>query len=138
MKVPTRFVSLNEQEIELLEHLKESTPSKGVRKRARSLLLSSKGYHIDKIANILDVHRDSVSSWFRAWESKGIEGLFDKPRSGAPSVLSESDFEVIEKLANEHSRSLKIALAKFTEKTGKTISLSTLRRVVKSLKQKQD
>jgi len=91
MKVATRFILLSEKEQSNLKQLNQRHPLNRVRKRAQGILLSSKRYSIDKIADILEVHRDSVSSWFQAWETSGIAGLFDKPKSGAPSLLDESD-----------------------------------------------
>ena len=134
MKIATRFISLKEEERVTLKQINQTHPLDRARKRAHGILLSSKGYSIDKIADILDFHRDSVSSWFQAWESKGSDGLFDKPRGGAPSLLNESDVKLVEKLLNKYPQSPKTMLAKFIEKTRKTISLSTLRRVIKKKK----
>ncbi len=86
MKIATRFISkLMAEEKSTLKELWKNSPSVQVRKRAHGILLSSEKYSIDNISTILDVHRDSVSSWLHALESSGIVGLFDKPRSGAPS-----------------------------------------------------
>ena len=132
MKVATRFIlKLRKEEEETLKHLWENSPSVQIRKRAHGILLSSEKYSIDDISNILACHRDSVSSWLDAWENKGIVGLFNKPRSGAPSLLDESDIEKIGKILNKYPHSPKTILAKFIESTGKTISLSTLRRVIR-------
>ena len=103
-------------------------------RRAHGILLSYKGYSIDEIANILEVHRNSVSSWIHAWERVGISELFDKPRSGAPSQLNENDIKWLEQLLTEYPQSPKTILAQFTKITKKTISMSTLRRVVKKLR----
>ena len=132
MKVATMFVlKLKKEEAETLKELWENSPSAQIRKRAHGVLLSSEKYSIDAISNILDCHRDSVSSWLHAWESKGIVGLFDKSRSGAPSRLSASDVAVIKRILTEHPHSPKTILAKFIKETRKTISMSTLRRVIK-------
>ena len=134
MKIATKFISLSEKEETSLKQFNQRHPLDRVRKRAHGILLSSKRYSIDEIADILDVHRDSVSAWFQAWESSGIKGLFDKPRSGAPSLLDESDIKKIGEFLNKYPQSPKTILAKFIESTGKIISLSTLRRVIKKKK----
>ena len=100
-------------------------------RRAHGILLSSKGYSIDEIADILEVHRNSVSSWIQAWERAGVSELFDKPRSGAPSQLNKNDIKRLEQLLPEYPPSPKTILAQFAKATQKTISMSTLRRVVK-------
>ena len=133
MKLPSKFVSsLNSAQILQLKQLWQKNSSARIRQRAHGILLSSKGYSIDQIANILEAHRDSVSSWIRAWESTGKTGLFDKPRSGAPSQLTEADVKVIKQLFQEYPPSPKTILAKLAKITGQTISMSTLRRIAKS------
>ncbi len=135
MKVPTKLVlKLTKDQLQLLKELWQNGSSVKIRKRAHGIILSSKGYNIDDIADILDVHRDSVYSWIMAWENTGIIGLSDKPRSGAPSKLTVSDRKMIEQLIKEYPQSPKTILAKFAKITGKNISLSTLRRVVKKSK----
>jgi len=132
MNVPTKFVSkLNKNQIQQLKELWQNGSSVRIRKRAHGILLSSKGYRIDDIADILDVHRNSVSSWISAWERAGFCELYDKPRSGAPSQLTVSDRKVVEQLLKEYPQSPKTILAKFAKNTGKNLSMSTLRRVVK-------
>ncbi len=132
MKVPTKFVSkLNKIQIKQLKQLWQNGHSTRVRQRAHGILLSSKRYSIDDIADILEVRRDSISSWIQAWERTGIAGLYDKPKSGAPSQLTVSDIKVIEQLLKEYPQSPRTILAKFTKETGKTISISTLKRVIK-------
>jgi transposase len=134
MKVATKFIlKISVEEEITLKQLWENSPSVQVRKRAHSILLSSEKYSIDNISNILDAHRDSVSSWLHAWESRGIVGLFDKSRSGAPSRCDEADTELVEQLLKIYPQSPKTILAKFIENTRKTISMSTLRRIIKKL-----
>jgi len=132
MKTPTKFVSkLNQEQIQQLKHMWKTAQDARVRNRAHGIILSSKGYSIDDIVDILDVHRDSVSSWIQAWERAGASGLYDKPRSGAPSKLTVSDKKVIEQLLKKYPHSPKTILAKFAKTTSKTIGISTLKRVVK-------
>ena len=55
--------------------------------RALAILLSHKKYTITQIADIIEIDRDSVSSWFNKWETNGIEGLSDLQKSGPPPIL---------------------------------------------------
>jgi len=67
MKVPLSFVSkLKKDQIILLLQLWQNGYSIRIRNRAHGILLSSKGYNIDEISDILDVHRNTVSSWITA------------------------------------------------------------------------
>jgi transposase len=83
------------------------------------------------IANILEGHRNSVSSWIHAWERAGISELSDQPRSGAPSQLNDNDIKRLKQLITEYPQSPKTILAQFAKATKKTLSMSTWRRVVK-------
>lgn len=133
MNVPNKFVSpLDDSQMESLENLFKNDSSFRVRMRAHSILLSSKGISIDDIAFIYSVNRYSVSSWIDAWEQSGLEGLYDQPRPGATPKLTESEVEVVKKLVEEHPTSPKTVLAKLAEKTGKNISHSTLKRIIKA------
>jgi len=99
--------------------------------RAQSIILSSKGYSIDEIADIADVYRNAVSSWIENWEEHGFESLHDKPRSGAPSRLTESEIETVKKIISEHPHSPKMIIADISEQLNKTVSISTLKRIIK-------
>jgi len=135
MKIATKFVTpLNNLQIQSLENLHKNHPSARVRMRAHSILLNSKSFNVNEIAAIYNVNRDSVSSWINAWEESGVEGLFEKPRSGAPSKLTESEIEIVKDIIRNNSQSPKIILAKISERFDKTISISTLKRIIKTSK----
>ena len=133
MKVATKFVSaLCPDQQQQLEGLAEHDPARGVRMRAHSLLLSSRGCSINEIAQIYQVHRNTVSSWIDHWEQEGVKGLPDKPRSGGPSKLTVSEKAEVQALLETYPHAPNTVLAMLSEKTGKTISRSTLKRVAKS------
>jgi len=132
MKIATKFVTpLNNIQIQSLENLHKNHPSARVRMRAHSILLNSKSFNVNEIAAIYNVNRDSVSSWINSWEESGVEGLFEKPRSGAPSKLTEYEIEIVKDIIINNSQSPKIILAKISKEIDKTISMSTLKRIIK-------
>jgi transposase len=134
MNRPDRYVSeLNTDEITTLNEPVKNHHSHRVRRRAHAVLPSSGRFCIDNIASACSCDRDTVSSWLKAWETGGIRGLYDLPRSGAPPKLTEPDIEIIGKFTDEHPNSPKIILAKSIEKTGKNFSMSSLKRIVKKL-----
>ncbi len=135
MKVPTKFLlPLNKEQVQALDTIIKSNLPWRMRIRAHSILLNSKGFSIDEISIICDVHRNSVSSWIDAWSKTGIDGLNDLPRSGRPPGLSDSEKEIALKLIKEEPRSLKIVSHKLTEQTGKTVSITSLKRIAKAAK----
>jgi transposase len=135
VKVPTKFLlPLSKEQVQTLDTILKSNISWRMRIRAHSILLNSKGFSIDEISIICDVHRNSVSSWIDAWSKTGIDGLNDLPRSGRPPGLSDSEKEIALKLIKEEPRSLKIVSHKLTEQTGKTVSITSLKRIAKAAK----
>ena len=85
-----RFINeISQGKLEKLKYLYRKGDNARVRERAHSIILSNKDFTIDQIAKILDVDRDSVSSWFNRWEEHGISGLSDDPKSGRPPILFE-------------------------------------------------
>ena len=132
MKVATKFVSaLSPDQIQHLEDLAKRDSVRRVRMRAHSILLSSRGSSMDEIARIYQVHRDTVSSWIDNFEHLGVDGLRDKPRSGGPPKLNEQEKEVAKELLKTYPNAPKRVLALLSEKTGKTLSRSSLRRIAK-------
>jgi transposase len=128
-----RFVpALSESGRKQLTALFKYHDSHSVRRRSHSILLSADGFTIDEIARIYQIHRDTVGTTFDKWKRDGIAGLFDDPRSGRPSKLSEDEADEAVKLLKEEPRSIKKALAATREKTGKEISEWTLKRIAKN------
>jgi transposase len=134
MNRPNRFVSdLSDDEIITLNETVKNHSAYRVRRCAHAVLLSSERFGIDDIAVACKADRDTVSSWLKAWETEGIRGLYDLPRSGAPPKLTEPDIEIIGEFIKEYPNSPKTILAKSIEKTGKNFSISSLKRIVKKL-----
>jgi len=52
------------------------------RQRAHAVLLSSKGFALEQLADILRSDRDTISGWLNAWQDAGLAGLADAPKSG--------------------------------------------------------
>jgi len=70
----TKFVSdLTSEEITELFELKVNGHNDRVRTIAHAIILSAKGYEINKIADIFLVKRDTVSSWIDNWQKNGID-----------------------------------------------------------------
>lgn len=97
-------------------------------------MLSSQSYCIDEIAKIIGVNRNAVSSWIDRWFDSGINGLEDKPRSGNPGILTDDEKELVIKLAKENPRSIPKIIAILEEQTGKRVSDTTIKRILKAAK----
>ena len=132
MNMPYKFVSpLDEAQIVLLKQMIKDDPSARARMRAQSILFSSKGYGIDDLATMFEVSRNTVSIWIDKWEQHGVASVYDHARSGAPMKFTAAEIDVVKHLITDHPHSPKIILAKIAEHLKKTISISTLKRIVK-------
>ena len=80
---------------------------------------------------MFDLHRNSLMRWMNDWETLGICGLMDAPRSGRPPILNEEDRTHFKTLIDTNPHQPKTAIALFQEITGKTAHPSTFKRVLK-------
>lgn len=55
-----------------------------VSERIRMVLLSSRGYTVQQIAEVFEVDEATVRGWLSRYEAEGVNGLKDRPRSGRP------------------------------------------------------
>lgn len=131
-----KYVSpLTKAQREQLQHMMAKETSARVRTRAHSILLSDDGFTIEEIHTICFVNnRDTVSGWIDAWEARGVEGLYDQPRSGRPPALNDDERATALELIKASRRQLKQVIHRLAEQYGKTVSLSTLKRVAKAAK----
>ncbi|OAD22450.1 transposase, partial [Candidatus Thiomargarita nelsonii] len=137
MKVPVKFVgALEENQVKQLKELMKNSEQPKIRQRSHAILLSSKGFSIDKMAHLEDVGRDAVSRWLDSWDESGFEGLKDKPRPGGPCKLTPAEKQLVIDLAKETPRSISSIQAQLLEKTGKRVSDSTLKRILKAAGQR--
>jgi transposase len=117
-------------EIITLEAMKTHHKLPRVRVRAHAIVLSDKQYQTQEISNILDVCRQSVSSWIKSWETDGIVGLLDKSRTGRPVELHLLENILIEKV-EKSPRSLKKVIAELEKELNINISYSYLKKLCK-------
>ena len=78
-----RYVrSLSNAEQKALRELYRQTQDADVRTRCQMILLSVQEYAVSEIANLTLFNEDSVLFWLDRYESQGLAGLEDRPRSG--------------------------------------------------------
>jgi transposase len=129
---PSRYVEpLVEEDREVLSYLRDHGETPRIRRRALAVLLSDSGKSVNELADIFEVRRNTISSWLDCWESEGLQGLADAPRSGAPPKLTKSEIKKVVKLIKEHPHSPRQVLGEISKTIGKTISRSTLRRIAR-------
>lgn len=78
-----RYVrKLSEAELKALRGLYRHTQNADVRTRCQMVLLSAQEYAVSEIAELTLFNEDSVLYWLDRYESQGLSGLEDRPRSG--------------------------------------------------------
>ena len=87
--------SLSDEEKRRLKQMTRQQVGR-VAERARMILLSDRGYTIQRIAEILECSDKTIRRWISHYESEGCDGLLDKPRSGRPSKVDETVKTAIE------------------------------------------
>lgn len=127
-----KFVSsLSDTDLQALMEAYTHAEKPALRRRAHAIVLSHKGYSINQISDILAITRETVSLWFDAWESTGLEGLRDKARSGRPAIYDERDRERLQALVAEHPHQIRTVQARLQRETGKSSCTTTVKRALK-------
>jgi len=114
-----------------LQEMHMNHPVFRCRQRAQAILLSVRGFSMAELWSILDVRRDAISGWIDRWESEGLLGLYDRPRTGRPTLYTAAEVDLLKTLVDEEPRQIKTAQTKLAEMTQKVASTSTLKRLLK-------
>lgn len=123
---------LSPQEKTTLEQLLKNGRGHKERMRAHTILLSAARYPINEIANIMQHSRDRISEWIDRWDSIGIVGLFDNPRSGRPTKLRPEEKDEAIKIIKMNPKSLKKSQSVIEQKFGKKLGYDSIKRMAKS------
>ena len=129
---PGRFIHmLTDVEVESLQALYADADSSRIRQRAHIVLLSSQHYSIDQIAAIVGVSRDTVGRTLDRWDHHKFDQLADAPRCGGPPRLNEVEVELLLDLVKQFPHSPKQVLEQLHRATGKTISKTTFKKILR-------
>ena len=132
-----RYITDLDSEIKLtLEEGFRYGPSPRFRLRCQAILLSHQGKQIKELAALYDVCRYTISNWYNRWESEGIVGLMDEPRSGRPRKLDTDNAHHVDRvkaLVAQESQQLDQVREQLKEELSVDFSSKTLKRFLKSL-----
>jgi transposase len=104
------------------------------RMRCQVILLKSTGRKSEEVAEITGMTYVSVNAWVKRYKDFGIEGLINKPGQGRKPILDkETDKESILQSIKAHRQRIQTAKADWEEKSGKSVSISTLKLFLKAL-----
>jgi transposase len=129
-----KVVQLTPDELESLEKGYKQLDSTVFSRRCQIVLLKSKGYSSEAIADIQGTTIQPVNTWVKRFESNGIEGLKSRPGRGRKQILSkEADGAKVRKAVQKERQRLSLAKEELERQTGKRFSHVTLRRFLKNL-----
>jgi len=117
-----RSFSLCEAERQQLAHIVDRGRDWRARQRARTLLLLHSGKPINAVAEEQGLNRDTVAVHRDTWLAKGIAGLFDAPRCGAPRKLAAEHVPVLCDWARQEALSAPQLKDKLREAFSVTVS----------------
>ena len=79
----------------LVRWSKRPKSPQSIARRARIVLFAADGMSNVAIADKLDVNQATVVKWRKRFIERGLDGLLDEPRPGAPRSISDADVEAI-------------------------------------------
>jgi transposase len=121
---------LNDVEIETLQQMHAHHPSRRARMRAHSLLLSPQRYTIPPIAHLYQVDQRRVSAWMERWQTWGVVGLYDRPRSGRPRILNAEEQPQVYAYLDDSPKDLTKVADAVEQQTSKRVSTKTIKRLI--------
>lgn len=93
---PAKRICLESAEKTELERLsRQKRRSRNVAFRAQIILKSSEGLSDRRVGSLLRTSNGTVGLWRRRFLERGIDGLFDEPRAGAPRQFGDDRIEEV-------------------------------------------
>ena len=124
-------LELTKEERSELEVLARSRRDWRTRDRSRTILMFSNGVPAKEIARRQELTLEAVYERRYRWLDKGMAGLSDAPRSGAPSKLSAQQVEQLKVWATQEALTAPELLARLEAKFGIRVHRNTLTGVLK-------
>lgn len=93
---PAKRVSLKpEEKLELERLSKQKRKTRGAAFRAQIVLSCAKGRTDTEVARLLRTSNNTVGMWRGRFLERGMEGLLDEPRAGAPRKVGDERIEEV-------------------------------------------
>lgn len=126
---------------ELEKNVKGQKVEKRLYIRSQIVLLSAEGRECTDIAKMLHITEKTCRKWRNRFAEHRLDGIVDLERSGAPDVFTEEErLEIIKLACKQPEEPKNWTLAYITElakeKIGHSISIETVRQILKSADKK--
>lgn len=108
--------ALTSEEIETLEQLAKHHRYADFRRRALGLLALNEGRSVVEIAEILRVSDQPIYNWAKGWRERGIVGILDGHKGGAPVKLTAEMLDAAAEIAAHEPLTLAKIAARVAER----------------------
>ena len=122
---------LSDEDKLALEQVVKKSADWRARERAKTVLLLGQGLLRREVAELQELNVGTVGQTWQRWSQEGMAGLSDKPRSGAPRKLGETEVKRLAQWAREDALSAPELLLQHTEALGTPVHVETLIRYLK-------
>ncbi|MFQ6048380.1 MAG: IS630 family transposase [Phycisphaerae bacterium] len=142
MSAPYFVRPLTRSERSGLDAILRKPPDARVFLRAQAVDLSSRGWKVPEIAEIVRRDRSVVSRWLHRFEEEGIEGLWPRKSPGRPPKVTAEFRQAADEAARENPRDLGYEFTRWTadllaqhlaETTGVEVGPATMRNTLAEL-----
>lgn len=125
--MPPCNIQISEPDSNTAKNERFNHPDPIVQQRMFCLRLKHKGYENGVIADIMDLHRNTVSNYFKLYEASGMEGLRTLNYCGPTSKLDKHKPKVEASFREQPPRTVKEARQRIKDLTGIKRSLGRVR-----------
>jgi transposase len=93
---PRQLLIVSDEQREVLTRWSRRPKSPhSIAQRARIVLLAGEGMSNNAVADKVGVNQTTVVKWRKRFIERGLDGLVDEPRPGAPRTISDADVEAV-------------------------------------------
>lgn len=105
---------MDEERTEVRRRAQSRTEPARVVERARIIWLMHQGHRVREVAQRLQVGADVVRQWVRRFNTEGLPGLADRPRSGRPETYTAEQVGQVLATALTNPRTLGLPFSAWT------------------------
>ena len=115
-KMPKKIdYTLTEEQLKEIEQAIKNHPELRVRPRAQIIRLLHLGHKRAEVGQLLGISTGKVHYWYERWQTSGVSGLADKPRSGRPKVTTDEYNQKLVEVLEQDPKELGFAFTVWTK-----------------------
>jgi len=126
-----KYIKLNEEVRQTVGQMYKLHTKSQIRERSYAILLSEVGCSMVMLAKKLSRSYYTIRNWLISFEKEGFLGLYDSKGRGRRSKLNSQECDSACTIIEKEPRRIDDHLTEIKKETGKLISKSTLKRILK-------